>query len=553
MLRHLSIRNFIIIDKLDIEFTDGLTVFTGETGAGKSIILDALNLVLGKKAKSNYIKDTSIQTVISAEFNISKFPHIISILEMLGLQSHDKILIIRRVLSENNKTRAFINDNLTTLSQVETVTNQLLEICGQHDHKGLLDPKQHQEILDQFAGLEKELQLLKALYAKRISLTKEFKSLSAQAENTSQEKHYLEHMIHELETLAIQENEEDELTEQRKLLYDSTKIKEAINSSKALIDDEHGVTNLLSEIHKKLIKFPDYFSNAIQLLDKILIETKELGHELNLLDKKLEADPTKLEEIEDRLFTIRDIARKYRVTSTELKKLQLNSYNKLETIENYDKTLSALKKKLSDINEQYFRKATYVSSRRLKAAKLLSVSIMKNLTEVNLEHAEIDISITALPEEKFSATGIDKVQFLVKTNPDSNFDNINKIASGGELSRFMLACKVAYSNVKLMPIIIFDEIDTGISGATASKVGKKLAKLAENKQIIIVTHQPQVAAHANNNYLVSKLISNEKTILAVEKLKGETKTKEIARMISGENITEESVAAAKELIQSSTY
>lgn len=549
MLNSISISNFILIEKLNVEFQTGLTVLTGETGAGKSIILDALQTVFGERATSKALKESDKPATISASFEISKLSGLINYLTEQGLyEAEDENLILRRIIYPDGKSKAFVNDIQVNLSTLSNIALYLVEICGQNDSKGLLNTNSHLALLDSFAGIDSELQKLEKVYTDYKALDVKYQQLTTKRQQSEFETTYLTSLLKELDNLNYQPNEENDLSERKRLLTDSIKAKEALKKAMSIFEDNAVLRNLHT-LQKEINRFPEFFHAVHNSLDSTVIEIEEIYHHLSTLEKQT-PDSSQYQMMEERLFKIRSTAKKYNILPEQLhefkasKQLELDSFAKLDDeIENAGKFIEKLKK-------EYHNLAMIISKKRLESSTQLSKKINSELQSLKMVNAEFKIDINTLEKpESWTSKGIDQIKFLIRTNIDGNFDQINKVASGGELSRTMLAFKVAITNVKFLPLMIFDEIDIGISGAVADAVGKKLANLAKLYQIIVITHQPQVAAYSNQHLLVAKKEHNKTTITEVLTLDNEQKQNEIARMLSGHNITPESIAAAKKLIQ----
>lgn len=546
MLISLAIRNFILIDNLVIDFHDGLCVLSGETGAGKSIILDALGLAIGAKANSTLIKDSNFPAIITAEFDITLQPLIIQELEKHGIISDT--LIVKRILTADAKTKIFINDTISSITQLIKITTNLVEICGQHEQQGLLNNKNHLNILDEYAELELYVNELQKIFTTLQTYKKQLNEILQLQSKEDDEISYLENVIKELAELAPQEGELEELANKRKFLLTKSKISESIHQAMHnLTDNNNGVLQKLYSTQKILLKFPYYFTDLNSKLESSVLEIEEVTRCLEKLENNID-DTISLEAIEKRLFEIQDLARKYNILPSNFSVFLAQSQNRLGIILNTKQSSKELNEKISLLEQEYIYRSKELSTKRQKAASILQSSILNELKDIKMDKADFKVEVTELSIDHATAYGINNVSFLIRTNPGSQYSHLNKIASGGELSRIMLACKIELSNIRSTPCIIFDEIDSGIGGAVSNSVGKKLATLAKKRQVIVVTHQPQVAAYSHNHYAVIKNISDNQTNLDVILLTDAQKEQEIARMLSGDQITKESIAAAKSLI-----
>jgi DNA repair protein RecN (Recombination protein N) len=549
MLRALSIQNFILIDELLVEFKNGLTIFTGETGAGKSIILDALNLAIGSKANDSFIRNKNKPTVISAEFEISNIKKNISsrLLEYAGEEDR---LILKRIITADGKSRAFINSAISNISTLKEISTELLEICGQHQHYGLFNEQQHILILDSYAGINKKE--LEQKFKKYQIIKKDLLLLIEQKKKSESEKAYLDYVIKEITDLDYINGEEEKLEIQRKQLNSLEKIKEVSNLINEVISgDNNNVLSALYMLQKNINKIPQNFES----ISKQLVDTCNLLEEIviqnNNLTKGIFSEGIDLDKIENRLFKIKEISRKYSISISQLPAFLTEKINALKDIKDIDESISNYQDLLNITRSDYIKTAVEISKIRKATAIKLQESIVSELKIIKMEKADFLVKIEEKTEEKWSNDGIDEVKFKIKTNPGMPFGQISDIASGGELSRIMLACKVVLQNSNLLSTMIFDEIDSGISGSVSSSVGRKLLEISKDTQVLLVTHQPQVAIFANHHYVVNKShdnITNE-TIVKINLLTQEDRYKEIARMLSGDSITIEAENAAKSLFK----
>lgn len=551
MLTSISISNFILIEKLNLEFQSGLTVLTGETGAGKSIILDAIQTVFGERSTAKILKDKSKPASISAVFEIARLNDLIDYLKDQALIEDETQpqLILRRVIAPDGKSKAFVNDiqvNLTTLNHIATY---LVEICGQNDSKGLLNTNTHLQLLDSFTGINTSLIQLNKLFNEYKILTATYNNLGNKRQQSEFETTYLQTLLEELDNLDYQPNEENDLAEQKRLLADSIKAKETLKKAIGIFEDEYVLRNL-NLIQKEISKFPDFFQTITNELDGAIIEIEEVYNNLTTLAKQT-PDSSQYQVSEERLFRIRAHAKKFNILPEQLHEYRALKQQELDSFARLDEEIADTLKVINKLKTEYLTLAKSVSQKRAESARSLSSKINNELQSLKMVNAEFKIELNTNEEpESWTSKGIDQAKFLIRTNSDGNYDLINKVASGGELSRTMLAFKVAITNVKFLPLMIFDEIDIGISGAVADAVGKKLASLSKQYQIIVITHQPQVAAYSDHHLLVTKKDHNKTTTTEVLNLNAQEKQNEIARMLSGYNITPESLAAAKKLIQS---
>jgi DNA repair protein RecN (Recombination protein N) len=552
MLTELAIRNIVLIEQCEISLASGLCVLTGETGAGKSILLDALGLALGVRAEARLIRKGKEQASVNATFDISANSDAKAALSELGLEPADE-LIIRRTLTPDGKTRCFVNDVAVGVAALKALGDTLIEIHGQHDGRGLLDPATHRAMLDAYGELESQAEGVEKAYAEW-KICREALAQKEQAiETAAREKDYLLHMQKELAQLDPQTGEEITLADARTLMMQSEKLTETLNDARNELAHGKGAAGMMSAAQRILsrsaLNSNNRFSPAIEALERAAAELAEAE---SALDKLLDAshyNPAKLEQIEERLFAMRGCARKYNVTVEELPALRMEVDAKLSQLQNQQHELAKLQKAVTEAKAHYNKAAEKLSASRIKAAKNLEKAVSSELTSLKMGTTQFKVLIEALPEERWSAGGIDSVQFQAATNKGSALAPLHKIASGGELSRFMLAMKVALAKVKSTPTIIFDEIDTGTGGAVADAIGQRLARLGESHQVLVVTHLPQVAARGHHHLRVLKEEKSGATFTQVEALSAKTRKEELARMLAGAEVTQEARRAAEKLLQ----
>ncbi len=557
MLNSLSIQNIVLIDKTQINFAKGLCILTGETGSGKSILLDALGLAIGFRSNLRLIGSDENKAQVAAEFDISTNLNCKKILEeneLLDIEN-PQLLRIRRSIQETSSSKVFINDIAVGVNLLAKIGESLIEIHGQHDQRGLLNSGSHGLILDEFAQNNSLLKSLKKTYESLREIENKISEITAKKEQSQREKDYLEHVINELESAEIKANEEEDLVSKKDQLIGKEKIlnfieelkskiteanSQLILSQRILIRNHNIIDNFLSDHKEQFEKLNDQLNQQNIDIDSTLSSFNSIIREIN-------SSENNLEEIEERLFLIRSLARKFNVRVEELSQIISTSQEKLELLNKEEELTSNLENQRSELLNQYQELADELSKKRKKSALILAKKVEEELSFLKMNNTKFRIEVKNDDTSYQSAFGYDKIRFLAAINND-NFDDISKIASGGELSRFMLALKVALMDVKSTPTMIFDEIDTGIGGSTADAVGKRLKSLSNNLQILVVTHQPQIAAKANHHFKISKTSEKEKIKTIIKHLDKKEREVEIARMLSGEKISEEAIAAAQKLI-----
>tara|TARA_Y100001960_G_scaffold109746_1_gene117636 strand:- start:1093 stop:2787 length:1695 start_codon:yes stop_codon:yes gene_type:complete len=556
MLSYISIKNIVLIDKLELNFKKGFTVLTGETGAGKSIIVDAINLLLGNRADRRLIKKGQNEASVSALFSVKRNHEVINILTKYGLVAENEIIIRRKILS-NGRSQSFINDELISLNIMREVSGYLIEVNGQNDQAGLLENSNHIKILDIWGNLSENTQKVSASYNLYKDKLKSYNEYKDKVNEFTVKQKYLIQDLEEINDLALEEDEIDKLIEKKKYLTSIEKIKDSLEKINFLLkgsEDSKGIYENLVHSKKQISSIlslnKELFNKLDDSIENTLIEYKETEAVLEECMASIDENNSSLDYIENRISTIKRIARKHNIEEN-----QINSFkNKLENILNkLSDSENELKKRKNDINinkEKYKLNAKVLTDLRHKASIKLSESINKEFPILKLDNAKFAISINLLEENNWKSDGMDSVIFKIETNKDSGYDFISKIASGGELSRIMLAIKVSiaseYEN-SIAKTLIFDEVDTGVGGAVADAVGKRLNLLAKHNQVLAVTHHPQVAARGGNHFKVNKNNINSYSSTSINNLNKAERIEEIARMLSGEKITDAARNAAESL------
>ncbi|MCC7304725.1 MAG: DNA repair protein RecN [Alphaproteobacteria bacterium] len=553
MLASLSIQNVVLIEKLNIEFQEGLCVLTGETGAGKSILLDALGLALGARSEAGLVRKGADAAQVSAEFQVGKDHPCINILHNAnlggGAGSPLSSLILRRAVGADGRSRAFINDQPVSIGLLRQVGESLVEIHGQFETQGLLDPATHRELLDEYAGVIHSLQGAWQGWKKA---EEDHARLKEDAQKSRSEENYLRQAVEDLDSLSPQAGEEEKLNAQRGRLMHREKVIAALNAAYAVLSGEDDpVRKTWGILDRVADKMGEAGRKAIEALARASAETEEALALIQSLSADMEEGGESLESIDERLHELRAQARKHQCTVDELAGVREKLAAKLNLIERTDDVLAAAAKETEKAKKEYVQQAQRISAERKKAAKKLDTLVQRELSPLKMEKAKFVTAVEDVPESEWGPAGIDRVRFLVATNPGAAPGPLNKIASGGEMARFMLALKVVMGEVGSQSLI-FDEADSGIGGAVADAVGERLARLAKARQVLVVTHSPQVAARAGHHYIVRKDgVKDVKTdVVYLEKDKD--RREEIARMLSGATVTKEARAAAERLLETGT-
>lgn len=551
MLTGLIINNVVLIEKLELKLSKGLTIFSGETGAGKSMLLDSLALISGVRSDVSLIRTGTDKLTVTASFNIqNETSPLFEICKENGLDLSDEI-IIRRILSTDGKSKIFFNDTPISLKLLKTIGAYLLEIHGQFDNQGLLDPATHIDFLDAFGGYADILTKTENAYQNLKTLQKKLQNAITLAEKNLQEEELLTHYQSELENMHIKKGEEKELTDKRLEMMNASKLLENLNTAYQSLNGGAFAANIrhaLSAVDKANRLTENKYQDILKILDSALVEIDEASNEIASAVENIELSANEIGTIEERFLALKALARKHACAINDLPDVLADISEKLRNIHKNSDDILAYKKELLTAKDTYFQNALRLHECRQKAATLLSAHVQSELSFLKMNKAEFRIQIEKLPEENWHAKGFDKVFFEAATNAGQPFGALSKIASGGELARFMLALKVHLASKTGVETLIFDEVDSGIGGSAAEAVGNRLSKLAESVQVFVVTHSPQVASFGTTNFKVSKQTTNNVTTSTVTLLSDIQKKEEIARMLSGEQISDEARAAADKLI-----
>ena len=552
MLSALSIRDIVLIEKLDLELARGLTVLTGETGAGKSILLDALGLALGARGDSSLVRTGQSKGTVAAAFTLPATHAVVKLLAEEGIDAADE-LVIRRIQNADGPSRALINDQPVSLALLRQVAALMAEIHGQHADRALVDVAAHRALVDAFGGLEGKTaevtRLWDAMTAARTGLA-EHRALMAKAEA---ERDYLEHAVAELAKLDPQPDEERHLAEVRQLMMHAEQFSAALDEAEAALSGEAAQEARLNAALRKLERRKDQAAGRLDAvcaaLDRVLQETAEAGRALDDARRGFAFDPRELEQSEERLFALRAAARKHRSTVDDLAAVKARLEAELQSLADGGQTLAALEAAWRAASEAYAGAADELSAARRKLAKALDKAVMAELPALKLERARFETAVES-DASRPTSTGIDRIEFMVSANPGTPLAPLMKVASGGELARFMLALKVVLAAKGSAPTLIFDEIDTGVGGAVADAIGQRLSRLAEGLQVLAVTHSPQVAARASQHLLISKQgrAKGKEVVTGVDVLTPDHRREELARMLSAAEVTDEARAQAARLL-----
>jgi DNA repair protein RecN (Recombination protein N) len=553
MLARLSIRDIVLIDRLDIDFTSRLSVLTGETGAGKSILLDAFALALGARGDVALVRQGAEQGQVTAAFELPSGHPAVALMAANDIPAADE-LILRRVQFADGRTRAFVNDQPVSAQTLKALGAALVEIHGQHDERALVDMATHRRLLDAFGGLEGEADEVERRWEARRARENEMTALRAEVERAQREADFLRHAVEELQRLAPEPSEETALAERRATMMQAEKVagdlRDAHEAVAGATSPVPALSAALRRLERRTSQAPALIEPAVKALDAALTALDDARGHLDQALRAADHDPRELERIEERLFALRAAARKHNVPVDGLNALAARYAADLGLIDAGAERLAALQSAAREADTHYRKAAAALSQGRRTAAAKLDGAVNGELKPLKLERAKFMTEIVTEPDAG-GPHGIDRIEFWVQTNPGTRPGPLMKVASGGELARFLLALKVVLADRGSAPTLVFDEVDTGVGGAVADAIGVRLARLGRRAQVIAVTHAPQVAARANRHYLISKsaLDKGKRVATRVAELAADKRREEIARMLAGAEITAEARAAAERLIK----
>ncbi|WLS07940.1 DNA repair protein RecN [Shinella sumterensis] len=552
MLAQLSIRDIVLIERLDLAFEPGLSVLTGETGAGKSILLDSLSLALGGRGDGSLVRHGTERGQVTAVFDVPLDHAARALLRENGIDD-DGDLIFRRQQSADGRTKAFVNDQPVSVQLMRQAGQRLVEIHGQHDDRALVDTDAHRLLLDAFGGLNDAAADVGRLYHQWKDAERTLRRHRDKVEAAAREADYLRSSVEELEALSPEDGEEDALAEVRSRMMKAERIAGDISEASDFLNGNASpvplIASMVRRLERKSHEAPGLLEETVELLDQALNHLSDAQMAVEAALRKTEYDPKELERTEERLFALRAAARKYSVPVTGLPALAAKMIADLADLDAGEEKLVQLESRLTEARAAFEITARSLSEKRHRAAEALAAAVMAELPALKLERARFTVEITTDPEGG-AEEGIDTVEFHVQTNPGTRPGPIMKVASGGELSRFLLALKVALADRGSAPTLVFDEIDTGVGGAVADAIGQRLKRLSSTVQVLSVTHAPQVAARAATHLLISKgpVEGSETVATRVARMDDGARTEEIARMLAGASVTEEARAAAARLL-----
>ncbi|MBM0867940.1 DNA repair protein RecN [Staphylococcus auricularis] len=553
MLQTLSIRQFAIIAELEIHFGDGLTVLSGETGAGKSIIIDAIGQLIGVRASSDYVRHGEKKAVIEGVFDIDDSKDAIEILEELSIDIDEDFLLVKREIFSSGKSICRINNQIVTLQDLRRVMQELLDIHGQHETQTLLKQKYHLQLLDNYA--EGQYQSLLDDYKETFEQYQSKKTELAELENADQallqRLDLLKFQYEEINEAQLKEGEVEQLETDIKRIQNSENLNQALNNAHLTLTDEHAITDRLYELSKELQTIneilPEKYQGLMEQVDQFYYTLEDAKHQLYDELTNTEFDEQYLNELESRMNLLNNLKRKYGKDISDLISYQSKLENEINKIENYEESTAELRQDIDRLHKAVLEKGQALSKSRRKVAHTLRDHIVDEIQNLQMKDANLEIAFTALNEP--TREGIESVEFLISPNKGEPLKSLNKIASGGELSRIMLALKTIFVKTRGQTAILFDEVDSGVSGKAAQKMAEKMRDLASYIQVICISHLPQVATMSDHHMLISKSTTEDRTTTQVQELTGDDRVDEVARMISGATVTDLTRQNAKEMIE----
>ncbi len=552
MLMNLQVRDFAIVDRIDIEFDPGMTVLTGETGAGKSILVDALGFVLGERGNAQLVRDGAKRAEFAAEFNVAKLPAVRDWLDDQALDVDDGCLL-RRVINADGRSRAFINGNSVPLSQLKVLGDLLLDIHGQHFHQSLVRRNIQRGLLDHFGGLLEDRSKVEAQYELWRSLADRLRSITDEEVDRASRLDLLTFQLNELHSLALESGELDALNSERQRLQNSGKLVEGVGSAlDGLFDNEAGNANSLVadavRSIEQLVEFDATLEPVLEVLNSASIQVAEAAETLRRYGESVDMDPARRDWVEERLDAVQTISRKHRVTGDELPELAEQLSAEHDELSHAEERGRELEEQAAAAEKEFLKLAKLLSQARAKAATGLSAAVTDAMHGLGMPGGVFQAALTPIPVDSAKPWGLDNIEFLISANPGQAPQPLAKIASGGELSRMALSIQVIASDGSAIPTMVFDEVDSGVGGSIAEMVGRRLQELGANRQVLCVTHLPQVASLADQHFRISKVTDGKSTRTRVHVLGKEERIDELARMLGGVEITRKTLEHAAEML-----
>ena len=553
MLLNLTITNFAIIDRLEVQFDEGFNVLTGETGAGKSIILDAFGLLLGDRARPDLVRAGTAEATVEALFDLSGRDDIRQSFADSGFYV-DEELVLRRIIQSGGRSRAYVNGSLATLAQLQPLAEQLVTVCGQHEHQSLLQRNVHLAILDRYGTLDEQVHVYRESYRAMQTVARQLEQLQDAERNRRQRLDFLRHQADEIEAAQLSPGEEETLLAERLLLQNAERLEGITRGGyEALYDSSGAVCEVLGGLQENLRSVAEIDKELAALAETVqrsLFELEDVSEQLRSYLGRISFEPDRLEAIEERLTVLIRLKRKYAPSLSEILNLKDDFDREITLLENAGETRDALTAEMASLVDKTRQLGETLSAARRQAAVQLATTLLEELNDLAMPGASFEVAFSPLVEPVYD--GLERIEFLISLNPGEPLKPLSKVASGGELSRLMLALKRLAPDADSVPTVIFDEVDAGIGGAAATAVGRKLQVVSRTSQILCVTHLPQVAAFADHHHRVLKREVKGRTLTAMEHVSGDERAQEMARMLGGAQVTEQTLLHARELIATST-
>ncbi len=550
MLLGINLKNFAIIDDLSINFSKGLNIITGETGAGKSIIVDAINIVLGDKTTADLVKSGREEAQIEALFDCKKNSALRTKLCSLGFETEGDELLIKRVLYRKGRSRVFINGNLATFSMLEKITDGLIDIFSQHEHQTLLKEDKHLVVLDEFGGLNGAAKVFGELFHKYLVTKRELEQCERDQKSQIEREHFLKFQCSEIDSAALQAGEDQKLEEEKRIFSNAERLYSIVNESyEALYEGQKSVLDCLKSVNSQIeeaIRIDPALTEIAKSVERAIVEIQDAAFTLRDYGSRIRFDTDRLNYIENRLQDIRKLMRKYGANAEQILERKEIMEEELANISRYEERVKTLNDEISNLELKINEKAQELSEKRRKAAEKLTSSVQAEFGKVSIQGGRFTVQFE---KKEFSSNGYDRVAFLFSANPDEEPKPLNRVISGGELSRIMLVLKEILARVEGGSVLIFDEADSGIGGAVAESVGLKIKNLSKAYQVICITHLPQIAKFADTHLAVTKTLEDNRTSVRVRSLGRKERVDEIARMLGGLKVTEKTVEAARDMLK----
>ncbi len=564
MLQQIRIKNFVLIDEVTLDFAKGLNILTGETGAGKSILIDALSGVLGEKMSTDMIRTGFDRATIEAVFDITELPQLFPILEQSGIEVDDNTLILRREIYSNGRGRSFANAVQIPVAKLKELSEYLVDIHGQNEHQNIVKVAKHRELLDSFGGLIERVSSVKELHETLSGIRERIESFKIDEREKARRIDYLEHAINEIQGASLSPNEEETLQNESRLLSNAEKLFTEVNTATELMSGDSGVLQRLKKIEQSLSHVADFdpnISSILEIIRESMYSLEDTGHSLRDYQHSVDFSPERINQVEERLSLISTLKKKYGDTLEEVIAYGNQASRELDAISSSEEELDKLNLQYSQKLQEARAAALDLSELRKEAARKLEELVISELRDLGMSGTVFRVSIKreVSPDGEIEANnkryvlyphGLDRIEFLLSANEGEDLRQLRKVASGGEMSRIMLALKKVILSADIVDSLIFDEVDAGIGGKTADVVGRKLKSLSSQRQVLVITHLPQIAALSDNHFIVQKQNINSRTTTMVKNLKKDEKIQEVARMLAGEQVTELSLKHAEEMISS---